>query len=143
VSVAVDTIIRETCWHFNVSRKEMLGPRRYRRIARPRQMAMYLCRELTTQSLPWIGRRFGGRDHTTVLHAYKRIEELMLASPEFHRTVLILKDRVMSGQDCVVFASGDNVVKFSGPVKIDTPDPTEQDNIKPLPFVTDSITNGW
>ena len=54
----------------------MLGPKRLRSFARPRQIAMYLCKLLTTRSLPEIGRRFGGRDHTTVMHGVRRIEDL-------------------------------------------------------------------
>ena len=62
------------CVHFNISRDEMLGPVRTRRIAWPRQMAVVLSRELTNQSLPGIGIRFGGRDHTTVLHSCRVIK---------------------------------------------------------------------
>ena len=54
----------------------MIGPKRMRVYARPRQMAMYLAKQLTSRSLPEIGRRFGGRDHTTVMHGVKRIEQL-------------------------------------------------------------------
>jgi chromosomal replication initiator protein len=54
----------------------MIGPKRVRTYARPRQVAMYLAKQLTSRSLPEIGRRFGGRDHTTVMHGVKRIEEL-------------------------------------------------------------------
>ena len=54
----------------------MLSARRSRAVARPRQIAMYLAKQLTTRSLPEIGRKFGGRDHTTVMHAVKRIAEL-------------------------------------------------------------------
>jgi len=60
------------CEHFGVSPDELLSPARAARIARPRQLAMYLARELTGESLPAIGRQFGGRDHTTVLHAWRR-----------------------------------------------------------------------
>ncbi|MBU0643248.1 MAG: chromosomal replication initiator protein DnaA, partial [Alphaproteobacteria bacterium] len=55
---------------------DMIGPKRVRSIARPRQVAMYLAKQLTSRSLPEIGRRFGGRDHTTVMHGVRRIEEL-------------------------------------------------------------------
>jgi chromosomal replication initiator protein len=54
----------------------MIGPKRIRSYARPRQIAMYLSKQLTTRSLPEIGRRFGGRDHTTVIHGVRRIEDL-------------------------------------------------------------------
>jgi hypothetical protein len=60
----------------------MIGPKRVRSFARPRQMAMYLCKQLTTRSLPEIGRKFGGRDHTTVMHGVRKIEELMPAQPD-------------------------------------------------------------
>jgi chromosomal replication initiator protein len=61
-----------TCEQFSLTSEELLSAARTRRIARPRQLAMYLARELTTESLPAIGRHFGGRDHTTVLHAWRR-----------------------------------------------------------------------
>jgi len=61
-----------TCEHFDLSPDELLSPARTARIAWPRQVAMYLARELTGESLPAIGRQFGGRDHTTVLHAWRR-----------------------------------------------------------------------
>ncbi len=72
----VDSIQRATAKHFSISLDELLSKRRARAIARPRQIAMYLAKQLTTRSLPDIGRRFGGRDHTTVIHAIKRIEAL-------------------------------------------------------------------
>ncbi|MFI5009097.1 MAG: chromosomal replication initiator protein DnaA [Solirubrobacterales bacterium] len=63
------------CEQFGVSEQELLSSTRVARVAQPRQLAMYLARELTSESLPAIGRRFGGRDHTTVLHAWRRIDE--------------------------------------------------------------------
>ena len=72
----VDKIQRATAKQFGISMEEMLSKRRARAIARPRQVAMYLAKMLTTRSLPDIGRRFGGRDHTTVIHAVKRIDQL-------------------------------------------------------------------
>lgn len=74
--VTVDEIIRKVTDHYNIRMTDMLSPRRARSVARPRQMAMYLSKKLTSKSLPEIGRRFGGRDHTTVIHAVKKIEEL-------------------------------------------------------------------
>ena len=56
---------------------DLISARRARVVARPRQVAMYLCKMLTSKSLPEIGRGFGGRDHTTVIHAVRKIEELM------------------------------------------------------------------
>ncbi len=72
----VDKIQRAAAKQFGISMEEMLSKRRARAIARPRQVAMYVCKMLTTRSLPDIGRRFGGRDHTTVIHAVKRIDQL-------------------------------------------------------------------
>jgi len=69
---SVDEIQAAACRHFGVSSEELLSPTRTPRIAWPRQVAMYLARELTGQSLPVIGKQFGGRDHTTVLHAWRR-----------------------------------------------------------------------
>ena len=60
--------------HFGVNRGDLLSSRRNRSIVRPRQIGMYLAKSLTARSLPEIGRRFGGRDHTTVLHAIRKIE---------------------------------------------------------------------
>ena len=68
--------------HFGVTMLDMVSACRAQYVARPRQVAMYLSRELTPYSLPMIGRKFGGRDHTTVMHACKRIEELMTFDPE-------------------------------------------------------------
>ncbi|NNC35963.1 MAG: chromosomal replication initiator protein DnaA [Acidimicrobiales bacterium] len=72
----VDKIQRITAKEFGISLDEMMSKRRARSIARPRQIAMYLSKMLTTRSLPDIGRRFGGRDHTTVIHAVKRVDTL-------------------------------------------------------------------
>ncbi len=74
--VTVEEIQRKVSEHYNMRLSDMIGPRRHRTIARPRQIAMYLSKQLTSRSLPEIGRRFGGRDHTTVMHAVKRIDEL-------------------------------------------------------------------
>ena len=74
--VTVEEIQRKVSEHYNIRLSEIIGPRRVRVIARPRQVAMYLSKQLTTRSLPDIGRRFGGRDHTTVMHGVRRIEEL-------------------------------------------------------------------
>lgn len=74
--VTVEEIQRKVSEHYNIRLSDMIGPKRVRTYARPRQMAMYLAKQLTSRSLPEIGRRFGGRDHTTVMHGVKRIEEL-------------------------------------------------------------------
>ena len=74
--VTVDEIIRKVADHYNLRISDLLSARRARQVARPRQVAMYLAKMLTSRSLPDIGRRFGGRDHTTVIHAVRKIEEL-------------------------------------------------------------------
>jgi len=74
--VTIEEIQRKVSEHFNIRLSDLIGPRRVRTLARPRQMAMYLSKQLTARSLPEIGRRFGGRDHTTVMHGVRKIEEL-------------------------------------------------------------------
>ncbi|HVL91648.1 MAG TPA: chromosomal replication initiator protein DnaA, partial [Actinomycetota bacterium] len=73
--IAVDAIIAETLSYFGLTRDELLGPSRSRHLVHARQIAMYLCRELTPLSLPKIGEAFGGRDHTTVMHADSKIRK--------------------------------------------------------------------
>jgi chromosomal replication initiator protein len=75
--VKIEDIQRTVARHYNVSRSDMLSSRRTANVVRPRQIAMYLAKTLTLRSLPEIGRRFGGRDHTTVLHAVRKIENLV------------------------------------------------------------------
>ena len=74
--ITVEEIQRKVAEHYNIRLSDMIGPKRLRSYARPRQVAMFLAKTLTTRSLPEIGRRFGGRDHTTVMHGVKRIETL-------------------------------------------------------------------
>lgn len=74
--VTIDEIQRVVCEHYKIRMPDLLSPRRARAVARPRQAAMYLSKMLTNRSLPEIGRKFGGRDHTTVMHAVRKIEEL-------------------------------------------------------------------
>jgi len=85
--LTVDRIQRAVCEEFKVTLTDMVSKRRARIIARPRQVAMYLSKKLTKRSLPDIGRRFGGRDHTTVMHAVKRIDELRLSDAEFNSQI--------------------------------------------------------
>ena len=75
--VTIDNIQRTVAEYFKVRMSDLLSKRRSRSIARPRQIAMALAKELTTRSLPEIGEAFGGRDHTTVLHACRKIKELV------------------------------------------------------------------
>ena len=83
--ITVDDIQKATSEHFGLKQSDLISERRNRSIARPRQCAMWLCKQLTARSLPDIGRRFGGRDHTTVLHAVRRIEELKQGDPQMTR----------------------------------------------------------
>jgi len=85
--LTVDKIQRVTADAFSITLDDMTSKRRLRSIARPRQVAMYLCKKLTKRSLPDIGRRFGGRDHTTVMHAVKRIESLRAEDPVFNARI--------------------------------------------------------
>ena len=89
--VTVEEIQRKVSEHFNIRLSDMIGPKRLRTFARPRQMAMYLAKQMTSRSLPEIGRRFGGRDHTTVMHGVKRIEELMVTDSQIADDVELLR----------------------------------------------------
>ena len=75
--VTMDEIIKKTCDYYKLRQVDLMSQNRQRAIARPRQMAMYLCKRLTQRSLPEIGRKFGGRDHTTILYGVRKIEELI------------------------------------------------------------------
>lgn len=83
--ITVDEIQKAASEHFGLKQADLISQTRTRAVARPRQAAMWLAKQLTTRSLPDIGRRFGGRDHTTVLHAVRRIEELRAADPGLAR----------------------------------------------------------
>lgn len=75
--LTIDGIKRVVCRHYGVSNTDLISPRREARITWPRQMAMYLCREFTTRSLPEIARRFGNRDHTTAIHAVRKVRDMI------------------------------------------------------------------
>lgn len=75
--IRIEGIQRLVAKHFNVTKQELISPRRTRSIVRPRQISMYLAKTMTDRSFPDIGRRFGGRDHTTVLHAVRKIEKMI------------------------------------------------------------------
>ena len=87
----MDVIQARVAEHYNLSLTELLGPRRARAVARPRQVAMYLAKTLTERSLPEIGRSFGGRDHTTVMHGVRRIEALRGTDERIARDVDALR----------------------------------------------------
>ncbi len=88
--VSIDEIQRKVCEHYRIRQAEMGSARRAREVARPRQIAMYLAKQLTQRSLPEIGRRFGGRDHTTVIHAVRTIEALRMKDAEIDADVRLL-----------------------------------------------------
>ena len=94
-SINVEFIQNLVATHFNLSIQELLSPRRSRSLARPRQIAMYLAKQHTTNSLPDIGRKFANRDHTTVIHAVKKIDELMKKDNEIKESVIELKKKLI------------------------------------------------
>ncbi len=89
--ITVEEIQRKVSEYYNIRMSDIIGPKRLRSYARPRQVAMYLCKQLTSRSLPEIGRRFGGRDHTTVMHGVKRIEELKQVDGQIAEDVEMLR----------------------------------------------------
>ncbi|MDB3872537.1 chromosomal replication initiator protein DnaA [Pelagibacteraceae bacterium] len=93
--ISIEDIQKIVVSYYNLSMTDFLSARRSRHIARPRQIAMYLSKKLTTKSLPEIGRKFTGRDHTTVIHAIKKIEELMSKDRQFEYEVQSITDRII------------------------------------------------
>ena len=94
--LSIEEIQRKVAEHYNIRLSDMIGPKRLRTIARPRQVAMYLSKQLTSRSLPEIGRRFGGRDHTTIMHGVKKIEELSAIDSQLADDIQLLK-RLLQG----------------------------------------------
>ena len=89
--VTIEEIQRKVSEHYNIRQTEMTSARRARAVARPRQVAMYLSKQLTNRSLPEIGRKFGNRDHTTVMHAVSRVNELIQSDGDFAEGVELLR----------------------------------------------------
>jgi len=94
--ITIEEIQKKVAEHFNIRVADMHSARRARQVARPRQVAMYLSKQLTARSLPEIGRKFGGRDHTTVMHAVKKIEELSAGDSSFAEDVELLRRMIES-----------------------------------------------
>jgi chromosomal replication initiator protein len=94
--ITIDEIQRKVAEHYNIRITDMHSARRSRNVARPRQVAMFLAKQLTARSLPEIGRKFGGRDHTTVMHAVRKVEELAQEDPSFAQDVEVIK-RALTG----------------------------------------------
>ena len=94
--ISIDEIQRRVAEHYKIRLTDMASPRRARAVARPRQVAMYLAKQLTSRSLPEIGKKFGDRDHTTVMHAVKRVAELMARDSAFAEDVELLRQLLES-----------------------------------------------
>ena len=94
--VTIDEIQRQVADYYNLRLAEMLSERRARNIARPRQVAMYLSKQFTARSLPEIGRKFGGRDHTTVMHAVRKVEDLRRTDSQLNDDLIRLS-RLLEG----------------------------------------------
>ena len=94
--VTIEEIQKRVASHFNIRLSDMHSARRARSVARPRQVAMYLAKQLTSRSLPEIGRKFGGRDHTTVMHAVRKVDELREYDSSFAEDVELLR-RMLEG----------------------------------------------
>jgi chromosomal replication initiator protein len=94
--ISIDEIQSKVSEHYRIRKAEMTSARRAREVARPRQVAMYLSKQLTPRSLPEIGRRFGGRDHTTVIHAVRQIEKLRAQDAELDADIRLLTRQLES-----------------------------------------------
>ena len=94
--VTIEEIKRKVADHYNLRMSDLTSPRRARAVARPRQVAMFLCKSLTSRSLPEIGRGFGGRDHTTVIHAVRKIEQLRETDSQLADDIELLR-RMLEG----------------------------------------------
>ena len=95
--VTIEEIQKRVAEHYSIRLADMHSPRRARLVARPRQVAMYLAKQLTSRSLPEIGRKFGGRDHTTVMHADRKIRNLMAERRSIYNQVTELTNRIKNG----------------------------------------------
>jgi len=94
--ITIDEIQNKVSNYYNLKIEDMTSSRRIRSFARPRQIAMYLSKKLTTRSLPEIGRKFGGRDHTTVIHAVKKIEQLKIENSKFAEDINLITQIITS-----------------------------------------------
>lgn len=92
---SIATIARETTKFYGATLMDMYSARRTANIVRPRQIAMYLAKTMTLKSLPEIGRQFGGRDHTTILHAVRKIERLVCVDERLADEIEVLKLRIL------------------------------------------------
>lgn len=97
--ITVDHVVTLTAEHHSISPKQLIGKQRTGRINHARQIAMYLAREITDASLPQIGDAFGGRSHTTVLHGYNKVAEMMEEDDNFRYELMALRERILKGDD--------------------------------------------
>ena len=95
--ISLDQIIRAVAKYYNKTINDLLSHRRTVELTLPRHVACYLCKELTLRSLPEIGRRIGGRDHTTVLHGHRKIEKLIPLMPSVERAVKEISEQLVGG----------------------------------------------
>ena len=91
-TITIDSIQKKVSSYYNISLSDMASTRRFISIARPRQIAMFLCKELTSYSYPEIGKAFGGKDHTTVIHAVKKIESILEIDQKLKKQIFELKE---------------------------------------------------
>lgn len=96
--LSADKIIDSVAAYYNISPEEIKGKKRTAEIAMARQVSMYLTRELTDQSLPFIGAQFGGKDHSTVMHAIRKVEDMVSVNPGFKNTMEDLKKNILDGR---------------------------------------------
>jgi chromosomal replication initiator protein len=92
--ISVDEIIKRVGTHFNVKVADLKSPKRLKAVVLPRQIAMYLARQLTSASYPEIGERFGGKDHSTIIHAIRKVDKLMVDNFQLRQTIEMLKNNL-------------------------------------------------
>ena len=95
-TITIDIIQKKVSFYYNLSLSDMVSTRRSINIARPRQIAMYLCKELTSYSYPEIGKAFGGKDHTTVIHAVKKIVSISENDTKLKKQIFELKENIFT-----------------------------------------------
>lgn len=95
--ITITSVQQMVAEHFNLKVEDFKAKKRTRNLSHPRQIAMYLARELTDNSLPKIGEEFGGRDHTTVIHAYEKIKEGIEKDPSLANTIKELIEKLKNG----------------------------------------------
>ena len=95
-TISIDIIQKKVSSYYNLSLSDMCSSRRSINIARPRQIAMFLCKALTSYSYPEIGKAFGGKDHTTVIHAVKKIDSMLQIDQKLKKQIFELKETVFN-----------------------------------------------